>query len=350
MELTLKQISDLTDSKLVGNPEHIICGVSDLKTASSKDASFFKPPLHQKSKYEQSLINTNAGVIFVSPEITLEDEHFYLINEEPSQAFQLLLEHFFSSKKKDSGFSSIHESAVIHPEASLGNNVTIHPNAVIDREVTVGDNTIIGSGCYIGPGSSIGEDCLIHARVTIRECCSIGNRVILQPGVVVGSCGFGYTTDSRGIHTKLKQIGDVVIEDDVEIGANVTIDRARFKTTKIGQGTKIDNLVQIAHGVTIGKHCFVVAQTGIAGSTEIGNHVVLAGQVAVNGHIKIADGVIVAARSGVTKSVTKPGKYGGTPLTSAEDFLKKEVHMKRIDLYVKRIKELEKKVEELYTA
>ncbi len=193
----------------------------------------------------------------------------------------------------------------------------------------------------------IGFDCLFHAHVTVREECVIGNRVILQPGCVIGSCGFGYATNREGKHQKLQQLGKVIIGDDVEIGANSTVDRSRFKSTEIRSGTKIDNLVQIGHGVIIGEDNIIVAQTGIAGSSQTGKHVILAGQVAVAGHIKICDNAIIAGRGGVSKSVENPGKYGGYPLLPLNEYNRMCVHMRNLENSSKKIKDLENKLNSL---
>lgn len=196
-------------------------------------------------------------------------------------------------------------------------------------------------------GATIGSDCHLYPNAIVRERCQIGNRVILQPGAVIGSCGFGYTTDNRGRHSKLNQVGIVIIEDDVEIGANTTIDRSRFKATVIGRGTKIDNLVQIAHGVVIGQDNIIVSQTGIAGSTRTGNWVIIGGQVAITGHITIADRVMIAARTGISKSITEAGKYGGLPAVPLKEHQRHSVYLRNIEKYVKEIKELQDRLFEL---
>lgn len=183
--------------------------------------------------------------------------------------------------------------------------------------------------------------------MTVRELCIIGNRVILQPGVVVGSCGFGYITDKQGRHTKLNQLGNVIIEDDVEIGANTTIDRSRFKNTEIRRGTKIDNLVQIGHGVILGEDNIIVAQTGIAGSSKLGKNVILAGHVAVAGHLQICDRVVVAGCSGVTKSITEAGKYGGVPAVPLQEYNRNAVYLRNIEASIQKIKELESRLQAL---
>jgi UDP-3-O-[3-hydroxymyristoyl] glucosamine N-acyltransferase len=189
--------------------------------------------------------------------------------------------------------------------------------------------------------------CHFHPHVTVRERCEIGNCVILQPGAVIGSCGFGFTTDTKGRHTKLEQLGTVILEDHVEIGANTSIDRARFKSTRIGRGTKIDNLVQIGHNVHIGYDNIIVSQTGIAGSVKTGKNVVFGGQAGVVGHLEIADFVMVATRGGVSKSINQPGKYAGGPVMGLSEYNRQQVHLRKITDYVKQIEELKKRLSEL---
>lgn len=344
---TLAELAEMTQAKLVGNPQHLITGVADLVTAGENDASFLSKPKYTTARYDEAMRKSKAGVVFISDDSAYDENRNVLIVEDPSRAFQKTVEAFFEESKGQSGFFGIHSTAVVHETAVIGDNVTIGPHAVIDHGAQIGDNTAIGAGCYIGPHSFIGDDCFFYPNVTVRERCQIGNRVILQPGAVIGACGFGYTTDARGQHTKLNQIGIVVIEDDVEIGSNVTIDRARFKETRVGKGSKINNAVQIAHGVTIGAHCLVVAQTGIAGSTKIGNHVVIGGQAAIGGHLEIVSGVIIAAKSGVTKSLMKPGKYGGFPALSLSEHNRQSVQARNIGKYLERIEKLERRLQEL---
>lgn len=339
----LAEIATLTNSRLIGDPNHEIGSVADLEGANSQQASFLDNP-----RYEQAMLQSKAGVIFVHPKVTLPEGRNFLIHENPSLAFQQLIEIFFKEKGALTGFEGIHPTAVVHESCQIGKGVKIGPYAVLDQDVKVGHNTFIGSGTYIGPHTSIGDDCLIHPHVTIRERCLIGNRVILQPGAVIGSCGFGYHTDKQGNHIKLAQLGTVEIEDDVEIGAHSTIDRSRFETTTIKKGSKIDNLVQIGHNVTVGPHNIIVSQSGIAGSTKTGRHVVIGGQVAVLGHIKLGDGVMLAGRSGVTKSLLKPGKYGGVPAEPIEDHNRNGVFLRNIEKYfLKPLKALEEQIKQL---
>lgn len=339
---TLEELAIMTRSKLVGDPAHKITNVADLESASESDASFLSNP-----RYTHAMQHSKAGVIFINSSTSLIANRNFLVNENPSQAFQELINSFYETEQKLSGFEGIHPTAVIHPTCQLGANVRIGPYAVIDQDVIIGANTFIASGAYIGPKTTLGTDCIIHPRVTIREHCLIGNRVIIQPGAVIGSCGFGYLTDAKGKHSKLNQVGNVTIDDDVEIGANTTIDRARFKTTHIGQGTKLDNLIQIAHGVEVGPDNIFAAQSGIAGSTSTGRHVMAGGQVAIAGHIEIGNGVMIAAKSGVSKSLPKAGKYNGIPVMPLKEYNRNAVHLRNIEQYIEKIKELEKRLQDL---
>lgn len=341
-KLKLSDIATLTKSELVGDPNYEITGVASLERANEREASFLENP-----RYEQTMLRSNAGVIFIDPKIIKPEGRNFLVNENPSLAFQTLIDLLLKDKGTFTGFSDVHSTAVLHETCKVGKNVKIGPRAVIDQDVVIGDNTFIAAGVYLGPGSSIGDDCIIHPNVTIRERCKIGHRVIIQPGAVIGSCGFGYVTNKQGVHIKLDQLGTVEVEDDVEIGANTTIDRSRFEVTTIKKGSKIDNLVQIGHNVTVGPYNIIVAQAGIAGSTETGRHVVIGGQVAVAGHIKLGDQVMLAGRSGVTKSIFKAGKYGGVPAQPLEEHNRNSVFLHHIEKYLKPIKQLQEQVKKL---
>jgi UDP-3-O-[3-hydroxymyristoyl] glucosamine N-acyltransferase len=239
---------------------------------------------------------------------------------------------------------AIHPTAIIHESAQIGPNVTIAPHVVIDRDVKIGAGSRIGPHVSIGYSVEIGADCQIHPHCTIRERCILHNRVILQPGAVIGSCGFGYAPDAQGRHIKFEQLGIVILEDDVEIGANTTIDRARFKATIVRKGTKIDNLVQIAHNVEIGEHNIIAAQSGIAGSAKTGRYVMLGGQVGVLGHVELEDHVMIATRGGVSKSL-KAGKYRGSPAIPLAAYNRQEVYIRRLEEFVERLKTLEQQLE-----
>ncbi|MEX0962358.1 MAG: UDP-3-O-(3-hydroxymyristoyl)glucosamine N-acyltransferase [Simkaniaceae bacterium] len=335
---SLRELSDLTDSILVGNPDHLISNVDGLESALTNDASFLSNP-----RYIESVKSSQAGVICVDRNTKLFEGKNYLISEDPSHVFQKIAEYILGAKQTPSSFEGIHEKAFVHESAEIGEHVTIAPGACIDRETVIGHHTIIGPNVSIGPGCVIGHNSHIHANVVIRNHSFIGNRVILQPGCIIGSCGFGYIINENGHHKKLNQLGIVIIEDDVEIGSNTTIDRARFKATIVRRGTKIDNLVQIGHNVELGEDNIIIAQTGIAGSTKTGRHVMVGGQCGIIGHVELADGVQLATRSGVSKSLKKPGPYRGSPAIPLKEYHKREVYIRQIEKLAKRIEALEKK-------
>lgn len=336
MQYTLAELGAHSGAQLIGDPTTLISGVNTLDEATSTDASFLA-----NSRYTEAMKTTKAGVICVTLQTPLLEGKNFLISLDPSRTFQQIVELLLPITT--SGFIGVHPSAVVHPSVILGSNVTIGPHAVIDRNVKIGSNTYIGPHVSIGFEVEIGEECQIQPNCTVRERCRLGNRVILQPGAVIGSCGFGYTPDKLGRHIKLEQLGIVIIEDDVEIGANTTIDRSRFKATIIRKGTKIDNLVQIAHNVEVGEHNIIAAQTGIAGSVKTGKYVMLGGQVGVVGHVELDDHVLIATRGGVSKSL-KAGKYRGSPAIPISEYHRQEVHVRKLDEYIRRLKELEKKL------
>lgn len=340
----LRELAELVQATLVGDPEHEISGVEALEHATSADASFLA-----NARYREMMAESKAGVICVGKEVQLLAGKNYLVSDDPSRSFQMIVEKILITDAIQSGFTGIHPTAVIHPSVKLGCDVSVGPYAVIDANCTVQDRTRISPFVSIGAGVSIGSDCILHPHVVIREGCSIGSRVILQPGAIIGSCGFGFTTNDKGEHQKLDQLGSVVIEDDVEIGASTTIDRARFKVTRISRGTKIDNLVQIGHNVIIGQHNIIVSQTGIAGSSKTGRHVIIGGQAGIVGHVEIADQVMIATRGGVSKSITQPGKYAGGPAMPLADYNRNQVQLRKMSDYVKRIEELEKRLSLLET-
>jgi UDP-3-O-[3-hydroxymyristoyl] glucosamine N-acyltransferase len=337
MYYTLSELASLTGSQLIGNHDTQIRGVENLESASENEATFLENP-----RYEKQHALSKAGAICMHASLRPLEGKNYLICKHPTLAFQKIIELFICLPQ--TGFSSIHASAIVHPEASIGERVIVGPCAVIDRGVKIGDDSCIGAGVFIGAETTIGASCTLHPNVTIREGCEIGNRVIIQPGAVIGSCGFGYFSNSQGQHISLKQLGKVILEEDVEIGANTTIDRARFKTTRICRGSKIDNLVQIAHQVEIGEDNLIVSQVGIAGSTKTGRNVVIGGQVGIAGHITITDGVILAARAAVSKSLGESGAYSGAPAAPIKVFNEQFVQVRSIGKWIKRLKELESKI------
>lgn len=342
---TLAELSELTQTELVGDPDFKICNVDNLESASEKDASFLANP-----KYNEAMKQSGAGVICIDKKTDLVQGKNFLVGDNPSRTFQLIAEAILKETQQGSGFKGVHPSSVIHETAQIGKDVTIGPCAVIDAHAVIGEGTEIYPNVYVGVSVKIGKNCTLYPQSSVRERCTLGDRVILQPGAVIGSCGYGYTTDPKtGRHTKLEQIGTVTLEDDVEIGANTTIDRARFKTTLIRKGAKLDNLVQIAHNVELGENNIIVSQTGIAGSSKLGNNVFLGGQAGVVGHIEICDNVKVATRGGVSKSIQDPGIYGGGPVSPMPEFNKRQVLLRKIATFVKDLANLKKRVEKLET-
>ncbi len=261
-----------------------------------------------------------------------------IVVEDPSLAFVEVVKMFLPPPV---GYSpGVHPTAVVAPDATLGDAVVIGPHVVIEPGAKVGDRTILGAGTYLGHGASVGADSHIYPRVTIREHCRIGARAIIHSGVVIGSDGFGFSL-VEGRHRKIPQVGMVQIDDDVEIGANTTIDRARFGRTWIQEGTKIDNLVQVAHNVVVGKHSLLVAQAAIAGSTTLGNYVTLAGQVGVAGHLHLADRSIVAAQGGVGRDLEEGEVMWGSPALPMRQQKELIIHWKNLGKLFKRVKAIE---------
>ena len=266
-------------------------------------------------------------------------------SENPTLAFSAIIKEFGPQKKVFA--PGVHATASVSADAKFDSTkVYVGPNAVIEDGAEIGDGTLVHGGAYIGPDAKIGKDCVIHANAVIKDNCLLGDRVIIHSGAVIGADGFGYQF-SGGKQLKIEQVGRVQIDDDVEIGSCTTIDRARFGRTWIGEGTKIDNLVQIAHNVIIGKHCVIVALVAIAGSARIGNYVTIAGQVGVGGHLNVCDQVVLLARSGVTKDITEPGYYMGFPTKPLMEGRRVVALQAKQPEIFQRIKTLEKRLAEL---
>ncbi len=339
---SLAQLAELVEGSIVGSAELQISGVSGVKEAGPGEITFVANP-----KYLADLSATQASAIILSAKSShegvdsLKDRGIsLLLVEDPYFAFAQMLKFFFSSPVHVLGVSP---QAVIGKDMVLGEDLSIHPLVRLEDRVKIGSRTTIGSGSFVGEGSEIGDDCIIYPNVTIREGVRIGHRVILHSGVVLGSDGYGFVT-KKGKHFKILQVGGVMIGDDVEMGANVTVDRAAMGTTVIGRGTKIDNQVHIGHNVTIGEDCLIVAQVGISGSTEIGKNVILAGQVGVVGHVKIGDGVRVGAASAVLQSVASQKTVSGSPAIDHQRWLRVQGTVSKLPEMKKKIRELEKKL------
>jgi UDP-3-O-[3-hydroxymyristoyl] glucosamine N-acyltransferase len=287
-----------------------IRGVAGIREAGSGDVSFIANP-----RYAPDAASTEASAVIVSDDWSTECPATLIRVKNPDAAFAKAAALFYVPVPLPA--VGVHPSTVVAKDVELGEGVSIGPLCVIESGSKIGAGTVISAQCYIGFRSVIGEKSFLYPQVSIREFVKIGNRTIIHNGTVIGSDGFGYSVDGEGVRTKIPQIGTVQIGDDVEIGANVTVDRARFGKTKIGNGVKIDNLVQIAHNVVIGDHAVIVAQVAIAGSTSIGDKTILAGQCGVAGHLKIGSGVIVGGGSGVTKDIPDGSHVMGMPAIPA---------------------------------
>ncbi|MFC1594058.1 UDP-3-O-(3-hydroxymyristoyl)glucosamine N-acyltransferase [Candidatus Omnitrophota bacterium] len=335
---TVGEIAEIINGELVGNGAIVITGVGGIKEAQKGDITFLANP-----KYMPLMSQTKASAIITSFEIDSADKPI-IRTENPSIAFTETIALFAPHQIKHP--QGIHPTAVVSQAAVISENVAIGAYAIIEDGAEIQENSIIYGGCFVGSQTQVGADCILYPNVTIRERITIGNRVVIQSGAVIGADGFGYVC-VNGEHKKIPQIGTVIIEDDCEIGANVTIDRARFEKTVIGKGTKIDNLVQIAHNVITGKNCIIVAQAGISGSTTLGESVTLAGQAGLVGHITIGDNAIVAAQGGVIKSVPANTMVSGYPAKPHETAKKVNACVQRLPQLYKTIDELKKRIEEL---
>lgn len=329
--MTLKDIAQRTGGRIIGNGDIVISGVSGIKEAKEGDITFLS-----QRKYLPPLSTLRASAL-IAKEVIKGVKASILLVDNPQLAFAKVLEIFY---KKTLPPSDISDKAII------GKNVRIGESVSIGAHVFIGDNSFIGSHAvifplvYIGSNSSLGVHSIIYPHVTIREDVIIGDRVIIHPGAVIGSDGFGFVT-VKDKHHKIPQVGGVVIEDDVEIGANVTIDRATTGSTIIGSGTKIDNLVQIAHNVTIGRDCLIVAQSGISGSVDVGDSTVMGGQTGVKDHISIGKQVLIASRTGVTHNISDGQIISGFPSIPHKTWLRAQNIYSRLPEYIRRLHELE---------
>jgi UDP-3-O-[3-hydroxymyristoyl] glucosamine N-acyltransferase len=316
--------------------------VASLDEASSDEISFLG-----NEKYFQDFLSTRAGVVLVPgnlPQKPQRDSIILLEVENPSFAFAAVVK-VLATKQRTINYG-VHPSAYIADDVVINREkVSIKPGVIIESGCSIGDGTEISSGVVICEGSVLGDNCLIYPNVTIREHSQIGSRVILQPGCVIGSDGYGYEL-VNGRHTKVDQVGIVVLEDDVEIGANTAIDRARFGKTIIGEGTKVDNLVQIAHNVQTEKHCLIVSQSGLAGSSKLGNYVTVAAQAGVGGHIKIGDKAVLAGRAGATKSLDGGIVYSGFPARPMREETRKQGSLSKLPQLIKDVRKIKQQLEE----
>lgn len=338
MEKTLAELAALVGGKILGDPQLLIKGVAGIREAKQDEITFLSNP-----KYIKELAQTSAGAIIISPQVQIQNMAA-IICDNPYLAFARILALFNPPEQVIP--MGVNATAVVSPQARLGSNVAIGPCVVVEAGASIGNNCVIFPGVYIGRDAQIGPDGLIYANVSIREKISIGARVIIHSGAVIGSDGFGFVPNA-GENVKIPQVGTVIIEDNVEIGANVCIARGTLGDTVIGSGTKIDNLVQISHNVKIGRNCIIVAQVGISGSTTVEDNVTIAGQAGVVGHITIGKGSIVAAQAGVTKDVPPKEIVSGYPAQPHQLAKRINAEVNRLPQLNQKVKELEKRIEEL---
>ena len=342
MQFTAKEISLLLNGSLEGNPEVKVFKLAKIEEAQEGSLSFLANP-----KYESFLYTTAASVVIVNEDLLIEKPITPTIIrvKDAYSSFSVLLEKYNSIKLHKIG---IEQPSFIHPEAKIGKDVYIGAFAYIGAGAVLGDRVKIYPQCYIGDNVKIGDDCSLHSGVKIYHDCVLNNKITIHSNAVIGGDGFGFAPQADGAYSKVSQIGNVVIEDDVEIGANTCIDRATMGSTFIRKGVKLDNLIQIAHNAEIGNNTVIASQTGISGSAKIGENCIIGGQVGVVGHVTLAKGSQIQAKSGINKSIEKEGqKWGGAPATSYQNYMRSRVIIQRLPEMEKKIEELQKTIESL---
>ena len=339
--MKLSELATRLDCRLEGDGELDVTRVAGIQDAQPGDVTFLANP-----KYEKLLATTRATAVILKEEAPAAPCAM-LRARDPYLAFARAVSLFAPVSRPAPG---VHALAAIAADASLGADVSVGPFVAIGEGARIGERTVIYPNVTIGAGATVGSDCTIHSNAAIREGCTIGDRVILQNGVVVGGDGYGFVRRGDGTHEKIPQVAVVVIEDDVELGANTTVDRPAVGETRIKAGTKIDNLVQIGHGVTVGRNVLMAAQVGIAGSTDVEDDVVFGGQVGVGGHLTIGRGAIAVGQSGVTNSLDPGAFVAGYPAIDSRDWRKASVLFRRLPEMKRRIEQLEARVAELTQA
>ncbi len=335
---TVADIAGLVGGEVIGDPAAPVRSIASIEQAGPQDLTFLS-----NKKYEPFLKTCQAAAVVVGPDQT--EAAVTLIRVQNSDlAFATVMKRLAPAMTTLS--AGISEHAYVAPDAKIGEEASIGPHAVVEAGSVLGDRCLIYPGAYVGPGAKLGDDCILHANATVGARVILGHRVIVHSGAVIGSDGFGYAFEA-GVYHKIPQLGTVQLDDDVEVGANSTIDRARFDKTHIKTGTKIDNLVQIGHNAVIGEHCCLVALTGIAGSTTVGHHSVFAAQSGALGHLDIGEQTVVAARGGVIKDVASGTTMAGFPAQPLEDYKQAKVLVRRLPKLHQKIRDLEARIEQL---
>lgn len=335
----LAQLAEQVQGVVRGDAEMVIAAVGGVDDVPPGGLTFA-----DDAKHLQRALESPASAILTRPSLPIppDTNKSFLLHPMPRLAWAKILALYNPFPTPPPG---IHPTVVMGESCELGDEVSLMPYVVVGNRVKIGHRVKIYPFCYIGDEVVLGDDVVLYPHVCVMPQVQIGNRVIVHPGAVIGGDGYGYV-QHEDVHHKIPQIGRVVIEDDVEIGCNTTIDRATTGETRIGRGTKIDNLVQIAHNVRVGEHCLIVSQVGIAGSSVLGHHVILAGQVGVKDHVQIGDRVVVGAQGGVSKSLPANGVYWGTPAIPHREWLQTLAHLYKLPELVRRVEELEKRLRE----
>jgi UDP-3-O-[3-hydroxymyristoyl] glucosamine N-acyltransferase len=344
MQFTAQQISDFLDGTIEGESTVKVSELSKIEDGGEGSICFLSNP-----KYENYLYTTKASVVILAKNfVAAKPVNSTLIRvTDPYSAFSLLLEMYNESLNAAQKKSGIEEPCFIHSSAKIGKNVYIGAFCYIDENVEIGDNCSIYTQSYIGAETKIGDNCTVFPGVKIYNRTKIGNKVTIHSNTVIGSDGFGFAPQKDGTYNKIPQIGNVEIEDEVEIGSSCTIDRATMGSSYIRKGVKLDNLVQIAHNVDIGAHTVIAAQTGIAGSTKIGENSVIGGQVGISGHLNLGKGTQIGAKGGINFNTEPNKQWHGSPAQPLKDWMRSTVIFKKLPEVDQRIRTLEKKIEEL---
>ncbi len=333
--LTTGELAAKLGAALEGDSGIVLQGVSDLRAAGAGQVSFAGNP-----KYLPEVAASRASAVIVPKEAAIPAPHPALLRAADADAAFAAACALFAPRPVVLP-RGVHPQALVSPQAKLGREVSIGAFAVVEAGAVIGDGTTLYPQTYVGHEAKLGRDCLLYPFASVRERCELGDRVILHNGAVIGSDGFGYAVDAKGVRTKIPQTGIVVLEDDVEIGANTTVDRARFGRTRVGKGTKVDNLVMIAHNCVIGEHSVLCSQVGLAGTTTLGNHVICAGQAGLAGHLTVGDGAVVGAQAGVSKDLPGGQMYLGAPAVPRLEFGRSLAHVAGIPKLKEQIKALE---------
>lgn len=342
MQIQAKDIAAILQGTVEGDENVIITGPGKIEEATTGQISFLSNP-----KYEAHIYNTKASAVLVSQDFepTADIEATLIRVENVYVALSTLLERFGN---RDHGMDGVSDMASVHPSAIVGKDSHIGAGAVVAANAVIGEGVVIYPQVYVGAGARIGDGTILYAGVKVMYDCVVGEECIIQPNAVIGSDGFGFSSEGANGYKKVPQIGNVIIEDHVEIGANSAIDRATMGSTIIREGVKLDNLIQVAHNVEIGKHTAIAAQSGISGSTKIGERALIGGQVGIVGHIQIADGTMIQAQSGIAASINEPNsKVYGTPAIDYRNYLKSYAYFRNLPDIVQRIRSLEKELDTL---